>query len=403
MTQGSFVPKRGIYSLVLGAMLGAHAFVQAPAAAQTQDRGSGRGGPPSFVSPEVGADGVITLRYFGPQAKEVVARGELDGKPHPLTKGSDGLWSVRIGPLPPDIYTYSFDVDGATSLDPRNANTKYGYGNFGAVSVVQVPGSGPQFYDAKPVPHGEVRILPYQSKSMGVSRTLWVYTPPGYEKGKNYPVLYLLHGGGDIESGWTMIGRANNILDNLIAEQKAKPMVVVMPLGHAIQSFWTGPASPAGNAQQGRGGAPGGPQGLNAFAHDFLEDILPLVENTYKVSKQAGDRAIAGLSMGGGLTMNLAFNKPELFRYVVIMSSGSNNAEQSYPGLFKDPPGVNTQFKLLWIAVGKDDALAGGGAKTLDETLTKNGIRHTYNVTEGRHEWTVWRHHLNDFAQLLFK
>ncbi len=398
MMQRRIMPKRLIGSLVLGATFSVVAFAQeAPA------RGGGRGGAPPIVSPEVSADATITLRYFGPQAKEVVARGELDGKPHPLTKGPDGVWSVRIGPLLPDIYTYSFDVDGAISLDPRNANTKYGYGNFGAVSVVQVPGTGPQFYDVKSVPHGEVRILPYQSKSMGVSRTLWVYTPPGYEKGKDYPVLYLLHGGGDIESGWTMIGRANNILDNLIAEQKAKPMVVVMPLGHAIQSFWTGPAKPAGNAQQARGGAAAGAQGLNAFAHDFLEDILPLVESTYKVSKQPGDRAIAGLSMGGGLTMNLAFNKPEMFRYVVMMSSGSNNAEQSYPGLFKDPAAVNKQFKLLWIAVGKDDALAGGGAKNLDETLTKRGIRHSYKVTEGRHEWTVWRHHLNDFAQLLFK
>ena len=135
--------KRWIYSSVLAATLSAAAFARTPAV-QAQARG-GRGGPPPIVSPEVSADGTITLRYFGAQAKEVVARGELDGKPHPLTKGPDGVWSVRIGPLPPDIYTYSFDVDGAVSLDPRNANTKYGYGNFGAVSVVQVPGSGPQF------------------------------------------------------------------------------------------------------------------------------------------------------------------------------------------------------------------------------------------------------------------
>ena len=144
----------------------------------------------------------------------MVAAGELDGKPHPLTRGDDGVWSVTIGPLAPDIYTYAFNVDGVTALDPLNANTKYGYGRFGAVSVVQVPGDGPQFYDVKPVPHGEVRIRPYVSKTLGVSRTAWVYTPPNYDKGSNFPVLYLLHGAGDIESGWTMIGRANNIIDN---------------------------------------------------------------------------------------------------------------------------------------------------------------------------------------------
>jgi enterochelin esterase family protein len=151
---------------------------------------------------------------------------------------------VTIGPLAPDIYTYSFNVDGVVALDPRNVNTKYGYGNFGPVSIVQVPGDTPAFYDVKDVPHGEVRIKPYVSKTLGVNRTVWVYTPPGYDRGNNFPVMYLLHGAGDIESGWTLIGRANNILDNLIAEGKARPMVVVMPLGHAIQSFWTGPAGP---------------------------------------------------------------------------------------------------------------------------------------------------------------
>ena len=205
----------------------------------------GRGGPrgPVVISPEIGADQTLTLRYLAPDATQVTASGELDGKPHPMTKGADGVWTVTVGPLAPDIYTYAFNVDGVVALDPRNVNTKYGYGNFGAVSVVEIPGDGPAFYDVKDVPHGEVRIRPYVSKALGLNRTAWIYTPPGYDKGGNYPVMYLLHGAGDIESGWTMIGRANNILDNLIAEGKAKPMVVVMPLGHAIQSFWTGPAN----------------------------------------------------------------------------------------------------------------------------------------------------------------
>jgi enterochelin esterase-like enzyme len=204
-----------------------------------------------------------------------------------------------------------------------------------------------------------------------------------------------------------MIGRANNILDNLIAEAKAKPMVVVMPLGHAIQSFWTGPAkgalSTGAPAAAPARGAPAGPQGLNLFARDLLEDVMPLVEKEYKVSRKADDRAIAGLSMGGGLTMNVAFNRPDRFRYVGIMSSGAQNADVSYPNFFKDTAATNRQLKLLWIAVGKDDALVRGGSKALDETLTRRGIKHTYLVTEGRHEWTVWRYHLRDFAPLLFR
>jgi len=373
---------------------------------------------PPVVSPEVGADRTLTLRYSAPNAREVVANGELgDGKPHPLAKGSDGVWSVTIGPLSPDIYTYAFNVDGAVALDPRNANTKYGYGGFGAVSVVEVPGDAPAFYDVKDVPHGEVRIRPYSSKTLGVSRTVWVYTPPDYERGKDYPVFYLLHGAGDIESGWTMIGRANNILDNLIAEKKARPMVVVMPLGHTIQSFWTGPAKtvpdPVGTVM--RGGASleeiissmmsgDGKGGLSPFARDVVDDVMPLVERTYKVSKRAEDRAVGGLSMGGGHTINLAFARPELFRYVVLMSpAASGRVEQYYPAVMKDPEKINKQFKLFWVGVGKDDTLTGPGDHAFVEALKKSGVKHTFVESEGRHEWTVWRHSLNDVAPLLFK
>lgn len=358
-------------------------------------QGNGRG--PAIVSPQI-ADGVITLRYRAPNANAITVQGELDGKPHPMTKGADGIWMVSIGPLPPDIYTYTFNVDGAIALDPVNANTKYGYGGFGAVSVVEVPDKTPAFYDVHPVPHGEVRIVPYHSKTLGVDRTVWVYTPAGYDKGKNYPVMYLLHGGGDIESGWTMIGRANNILDNMIAEKRAKPMVVVMPLGHAIQSFWAGPAKAAAPTPPAQGA-----QGLTPFSKDLLEDVMPLVESTYKVSRKPEDRAIAGLSMGGGQTINVAFNRPELFRYVVLMSAAVRNPEDGYPEFFKSAASVNSKWKLLWVAVGKDDTLVGAGSKALDASLTKAGIKHEFKLTEGRHEWTVWRNHLNDFASLLFK
>jgi enterochelin esterase-like enzyme len=391
---------------IAATLLASVAFAQAPTGAPPASAppAGGRGRGPAVVSPEVGADKTITLRYLAPNASQVTASGELDGKPHPLTKGADGIWTVTIGPLAPYIYTYSFNVDGVIALDPRNANTKYGYGNFGPVSIVQVPGDGPQFYDVKPVPHGEVRIRPYVSKTLGVGRTVWVYTPPNYDKDGNFPVLYLLHGAGDIESGWTMIGRMNNILDNLIADGKAKPMVVVMPLGHAIQSFWAGPAKSAAptGAGGGRGATPSGE--LTPFSKDLLDDVMPMIESTYKVSKKADDRAIGGLSMGGGQTMNIAFNRPQLFRYVVMMSPAASAAsEQQYASVFKDPSTVNKQFKLLWIAVGKDDTLVGNGDKALDAAMTRAGIKHQFKLTDGRHEWTVWRHHLNEVAPLLFR
>ena len=374
-----------------------------------------RGGP-QFASPEVGADRRVTLRLFAPNAKSVTANGELDGKPHPLTRADNGVWSVTVGPLPPDIYTYAFNVDGVTVLDPRNANIKYGYGGFGAVNVVQVAGDGPQFYDVKPVPHGKVSVVPYLSKSLGVARTVWVYTPPGYERGKDYPVLYLLHGAGDIESGWTMIGRANNILDNAIAESKARPMVVVMPLGHAIQSFWTGPAKqatdPVASALAGATlddiisamMAGDGNGGLSPVTKDIVEDVLPMIERDFKVSRRPDDRAIAGLSMGGGHTVNIAFARPEMFRYVVLMSPAANaRVSTIYAARLKDNAALNKQFKLFWLGVGKDDTLTGPGDRAFADAIAKAGVKLVFKETEGRHEWTVWRQYLNEVAPLLFK
>jgi enterochelin esterase-like enzyme len=370
---------------------------------------------PTYVSPEVGSDRRITFRYMAPSAREITVSGELGGRTYAMTKDSNGLWSVTTDPLPSDIYTYTFNIDGVTALDPTNANTKYGYSIFGAASVVQVPGNGPQFYDVKPVAHGAVRIQPYVSKTLGVSRTVWIYTPPGYEAGANYPVLYLLHGGGDIESGWTMIGRANNILDNLIAEGRAQPMVVVMPLGHTIQSFWTGPAvTVPDTAMASAGGsldaiirammAGDGKGGLSPFARDLVNDVMPMVESSFKVSRRPDHRAIAGLSMGGGQTINLAFNRPDLFRYVVLMSpAAGGSVDEIYPDLFREPGRVNAQFKLLWLGVGKDDMLTGPGDLALAATLKARGINHTFEVTEGRHEWTVWRQYLRDVAPLLFR
>jgi enterochelin esterase family protein len=214
-----------------------------------------------------------------------------------------------------------------------------------------------------------------------------------------------------------MIGRANTILDNLIAEKKAQPMIVVMPLGHTIQSFWTGPAKTVPDpvaSTMGRGASlddiiatmmsGDGKGGLSPFARDLVEDVMPLVEGAYKVSKRPDDRAIAGLSMGGGQSINLALAKPELFRYVVLMSpAASGRVGEFYGNVLKNPGILNKQFKLFWVGVGKDDTLTGPGDRAFAAALETAGVTHTFVESEGRHEWTVWRHYLHDVAPMLFR
>ena len=374
---------------------------QAPPAAP-QGRGGGRGGPP-VVSPEVSADKTITFRFRAPNAKEVTLIGELDGKTYPMTKGENGIWTVTIGPLAPDVYNYQFNADGVIAMDPVNPSVKLGFGGFPPANMVEVPGD--EFDDAREVPHGSVRMETYHSKTLGVPRTAWIYTPPGYDRGTmRYPVLYLLHGAGNIDSSWMLTGRANYILDNLIAEKKAKPMIIVTPLGYARMGVGTGPERPVIGAP-----VPGAPPpaptaqlGGGLVGKDLIGDLIPFVEANFRALKDPANRGIGGLSMGGGHTANISFANPKLFGYVAIMSAGANNADQNYPEFFKNADAINKQFKLLWIGVGKDD-FALNGSRALSELLTKSNIKHTYRVTEGRHEWVIWRHHLHEFAPMLFK
>jgi enterochelin esterase family protein len=268
----------------------------------------------------------------------------------------------------------------------------------------------------KPVPHGLVQILTYESKSAGATRQAWVYTPPGYTRTTaKYPVFYLLHGGGDLDPGWTLTGRAPIIMDNLIAEKKAMPMIVVMPLVRGGGSLGLGPAgmSPgiaaAGNVAPNPGrsaaptpAAPAAPAPLQAFAQDFIGDLLPAVEQTFRASNRPEDRAIGGLSAGGAATMNTAFSRPDLFRYVIVMSAGGGqNLDAAYPKFFGNGAAAARQMKLIWVAAGDGD-FALDGAKALDAALTAHGINHTFKITPGRHEWRLWRPHLYEFAQLLF-
>ena len=396
----------------------------APGAQAPAQPGGGRGGQqgPQVVSPQVNADRTVTLRLYAPKATEVTVTGELtNGAPPPtMTKGDDGIWTVTMPAVPPDVYTYAFNVDGVNTTDPRNPWVKL-VSSTGLASQVQVPGDGAQFYDSKPVPHGLLQIVTYESKAVGATRQAYVYTPPDYGRSTTrYPVLYLLHGGGDLDPGWSMTGRAHIIMDNLIAEKKARPMVVVMPVARGGGSLGLGPSgmSPgtaaAGNVTPGAGrgaGAPGGaptpppsPAPLQPFAQDFLGDLMPVVERTFRVSARPEDRAIAGLSAGGAATINTAFSRPDLFRYVVIMSAGGGqNLEASYPKFFANDAAAAKQMRLMWLGVGDGD-FALKGMTALDQLLTKHGVKHTYIIRPGyRHEWRLWRQDLWEFAPLLFQ
>jgi enterochelin esterase family protein len=391
--------KRSVWFATASVTVAVALCAQPPAGGSGRGRGAGGGRGPALVSPQVNPDHTITLRFRAPNAKEVVAIGEIDGKDHPMMRDDSGVWSVSIGPLAPDVYNYQFRVDGIVAMDPQNPQVKLGFGAFPPASLVEVPGDGLVFDDAKPVPHGTVRLETYDSKTVGAPRTLWIYTPPGYDKGnEKYPVFYLLHGAGNIDSSWILTGRENYIMDNLLAEGKSKPMIIVNSLGYVEQGIGLGPVREADQAAGGRGGQPG-----NAFGNDLIDDVIPYVEKNFRTLKDADHRALGGLSMGGGQTISVGFPHTDLFHYLIIMSMGTQNADTTYPEFFKDPAATNKKLKLLWLGVGKDDQLVGPQAKALEATLVAKGIKHVYSVSEGRHEWVVWRHALYEVAPQMFR
>jgi enterochelin esterase family protein len=353
----------------------------------------------TLVSPEVGQDKTITFRIYAPKASEVTLRGDwMEGPAVKLTRDDKGVWSATAGPLPADYYSYSFTVDGVRTLDPKNATIKQGVNSLD--NMVFVPGPEAEFMALKPVPHGEVRQAWYNSSTLGQPRRMHVYTPPGYDAGSDkYPVLYLLHGGGDEDSGWSTIGRAGLILDNLIAEKKARPMLVVMPNGSLPR--------PAGFTP----GAKLDPQQMAAFqdrfTNELLKDVVPFVEKTYRVVPDADHRALAGLSMGGGQTTRVLTTNPDKFAYFAVWSAGlfGGNAdawEKQNVKFLAEADRVNKGVKLLAITVGdKDFALA--GSKALAGVLEKHGIKHELTLTGGGHTWINWRQYLRDLAPRLFQ
>jgi len=339
----------------------------------------------SVVSPEVGADRKITFRLRAPEAQKVLLTANFLSESQPLTKDAEGLWAVTVGPLAPEIYEYNFVVDGLSIPDPVNPDVKVW--RRVSRSMVLVPGDEPTFFEVQPVPHGTVHIHAYHSQSLDVTRGLYVYTPPGYETEtlRRYPVLYLLHGSGDTERTWTVVGRANVILDNAIAQHQAEPMIVVMPYGHI----------PTGDADRSRA------RRHAAFATDLIEDVMPYVRRHYRIRSGPEHTAVTGLSMGGAQALRLGLGHPELFGWLGAFSSAVPGAEE-LDDLLAEPESLNAQLKLLWIGCGKRDFLFEANQRLLAELEAKD-IEHVAHLTEGTHEWRVWRRYLNEILPLLFK
>ncbi len=345
---------------------------------------------PPILSCEVKQDRTVTFRLRAPEATDVKVGGDFIQGPQQMTKQEDGVWDVTLGPLNPAIYSYTFRVNGVSVLDPVNPMIKAGERT--SESMFEVHGEKPAPYDMQSVPHGTVHVNYYDSKSLGAARRIDVYTPPGYESEKGtYPVLYLLHGSGDTEAGWTTIGRANLILDNLIAAKKAKPMIVVMPYGRARPDVYLAPFASA-NTQP------------DAFANDLLKDVIPMVEKFYRISGKPDQRAIAGLSMGGGQALQIGLHNLDEFHFIGAFSAAlrTQNVEEQYKEVLSDAAGTNKKLKVFYIACGKTDSLF-EPAQAFDETLTKHEIKHAFVPSEEGHVWRNWRNYLADFAPLLFR
>jgi enterochelin esterase family protein len=367
-----------------------------PCGAATLAAVLGLAGPASaqrLVSPEVQADGRVTFRLRAPEAKEVLAHCE-GVEASRMQKDEHGVWSLTSQPLEPDIYAYSFAVDGARCIDPANPLLKYNLLN--TDSQVRVPGPPGLAWEMNDVPHGQLHRHFYHSAIAGDDRDFYVYTPPGYEPGvgKRFPVLYLLHGFSDDASAWVGVGCANVILDNLIARKEAKPMLVVMPLGYGTMEVVRGGWEGLRRAQLWQ-------ENLDKFRQTLLEEVMPQVERAYRVLPTPKARAIAGLSMGGTESLLVGLNGLDRFAWVGAFSSGGlgTNLPAQFPSLDEK---ANAQLRLLWLACGEQDGLLSANQQ-LSQWLDAKGVRHTWVQTPGQHSFRVWRRCLARFAPLLFR
>jgi len=379
---------------------------------------------PVVVSPDVQGDRRVTFRILAPNAQKVELRtpgdipgiGGRGGTPLQFSKNADGVWEATTAAIPAGAYRYTFAVDGVTVADSRNPATSQT--NTTVYSLAIVPGS--DVFDTKNVPHGAVASVYYNSTSLGGIRRMHVYTPPGYEAGNTkYPVFYLLHGAGDVDDSWSSVGRAGFILDNLIAAGKAKPMIVVMPAGH-VNGAGKALGSPTPATPAPAVTPPGQP---DPFAQDFVNDLMPYVEKNYRVLTDRQNRAIAGLSMGGSQTINIAIPHLDKFAYVGVFSSGilgggGRGAPGAPPPTTPPPPfgeawekanlaaldnaAAKKGLRLFWFSTGKEDGLITTTRSTVD-LFKKHGFSPVFLESEGAHTWLNWRDYLSQFAPQLFQ
>jgi len=348
------------------------------------------------VSPELSKTNELTFRLFAPKAEEVKIYGEwLTSYTDltPMVKNDTGLWSVTVGPVDPEIYGYFFLVDGLYVLDASNPLVRRdGQRN---ASLVLVPGTESELYGVEKVPHGVLSKVWYSSATIGQERRMYVYTPPGYNKGdEEYPVLYLLHGAGGDEDAWTTMGRAPQIMDNLIAAGKANPMIVVMTNGNAWQTAGPGssPPAPPLNREDYQ-------KYMGKFEESLVRDVVPYIEKNYRVKASKESRAIAGLSMGGMHTINVTTANPDVFGYIGVYSSGIFRPDQdiSEEMLALQKSGI----MKYWVACGEDDFLMDANKRLLD-ALEKCGMEYEYYENSGGHTWANWRIYLSMYAPMLF-
>jgi len=347
-----------------------------------------------FISPEVHEDGRVTFRLMAPGAQRVAVKGERGGagiSSVEMTKNSEGVWVATIGPLKPDIYEYTFSVDGTEQLDRLNRSIKK---HFFSSSLVEVPGDPPLLHEDWDVPHGTLHRHRYPSSVTGGELAAIVYTPPGYDEHRadGYPVIVLMHGMGDDETAWIDVGRANFIADNLLKQGAMEDMLIVMPYGHVIP---VGPDLFSSNYWQ---------RNIDGMQANVLENLLPLVSERYNVAADAEHRAIAGLSMGGGQSLSIGLRNLDHFAWVGAFSSAVPEGDLNavFADLVDDLRPTDDRLRLLWIACGKEDFLLSRN-DVFDAWLTDRGIEHAYVLSNGGHVWRLWRQYLGELLPLLFR
>jgi len=346
--------------------------------------------PPQIESPIVHTNRTVTFNFRAPNAKKVELSAQFLQGNQPLTADTNGVWSVTVGPVVPNLYPYNFVVDGLSVADPGNQHS-FPNERFKA-SLVDIPDDQPSLYSVQEVPHGEMSYCFYRSKTLGRTRPLMVYTPPGYREGKGkYPVFYLVSGTTDTEETWFKVGRVNFILDNLIAQKKAVPMVVVLPYGNMMMG--TPPPTSIQAAEM-----------YKVFNDELVGNIMPYVEANYRVSRDREKRAIAGFSRGGGQSLFTGFDNLDKFAWIGSYSAYLTPEvfDKYFASAAADPKGTNKKLRLLWLSVGKSDFLY-KQAVEFDDYLKEKKIAHRSLVTEGGHTWMNARHYLAETLEMYFK